>query len=73
MWSVCRAVPTVLCKDARQMHAAVDSDCNENAQMMCELQTTDVCWLQRKSMALWRGLGGGRALALMHRWRCSGV
>jgi hypothetical protein len=27
----------VLCKDARQMHAAVDSGCDENVHQMCEL------------------------------------
>jgi len=30
-------VRTVLCKDARQMRAAVDSGCNESAQLMCGL------------------------------------
>ena len=48
-WSVCTAVRTVLCKDARQMRAAVDSGCDENAQLMCELSNYGVCRLQRKS------------------------
>ena len=40
--SVCAAVRTVLCKDARQMRAAVDSGCNKSAQLMCGLSTRRV-------------------------------
>src|SRR5271157_1788340 len=62
-WSVCTAVRTVLCKDARQMRAAVDSGCNESAQLMCGLSNHGVCRLPWKFTALWRCLGDGRALS----------
>ena len=32
LWAVCNAVGTVLCKDAGQVHEAVDLGCNESAQ-----------------------------------------
>jgi hypothetical protein len=51
---VCTAVRTVLCKDARQMRAAVDPGCNENAQLMCERSNHGVCRLPWKFTALWR-------------------
>jgi hypothetical protein len=60
--SVCTAVRTVLCKDARQMRAAVDSGCNESAQLMCGLSNHGVYRLPWKFTALWRCLGDGRAL-----------
>jgi len=58
----CTAVRTVLCKDARQMRAAVDSGRNESAQLMCGLSNHGVCRLPWKFTALWRCLGDGRAL-----------
>jgi len=60
--SVCAAVRTVLCKDARQMRAAVDSGCNESAQLMRGLSNHGVCRLPWKFTALWRCLGDGGAL-----------
>ena len=54
------------------MHAAVDSGCNENVQLMCERPNYGLSWLQRKS---WH-CGDARVmdvlLGLMHCWRWSG-
>ena len=61
-WSVCTVVCTVLCKDAHQMHAAVDSGCNENVQQMCELPNYGRVLVATEVMALWRRSGDGRAL-----------
>ena len=49
VWSVCTAARTVRRMDARQMHAAVDSGCNGNGQLMCERSIHGLCWLKRKS------------------------
>ena len=71
-WSVCTAVRTVLCKDARQMRAAVDSGCNESAQLMCGLSNpacADCRGSSRRCGAAWVM---DALLALMHRWRWSG-
>src|SRR5271157_134213 len=57
-WSVCAAVRTVLCKDARQMRAAVDSGCDESAQLMCGLSNHGVCRLLLALMHRWRWIGG---------------
>jgi len=66
---VCTAACKVLCKDARQMHAAVDSGCDENVHQMCELPNCGLCWLQRRS---WH-CGDARVMdvlsGLMQRWR----
>ena len=62
VWSVCSAVRTVLLKDARQMHAAVDSGCNENVRQMCELPNYGRVIVATEVMALWRRSGDGRAL-----------
>jgi len=34
------------------MHAAVDSGCNENAQLMCERSNYGLCWLQEMDLLL---------------------
>jgi len=58
----CTAVCTVRRMDARQMHAAADSGCNENAQLMCELPNYGRVLVATEVMALWRRSGDGRAL-----------
>src|SRR5208337_3424700 len=45
------------------MRAAVDSGCNESAQLMSGLSNHGVCRLPWKFTALWRCLGDGRALS----------
>jgi hypothetical protein len=45
------------------MHAAADSGCDENAQLMYELANNGVRWLQRKFLALRRWSGDGRDLS----------
>jgi hypothetical protein len=52
----------VLCKDARQMPAAVDPGCNENVHQMCEHPNYGRVLVATETMALWRRLGDGRAL-----------
>ena len=44
------------------MHAAVDSGCNENAQLMCEHPNYGRVLVATEVMALWRRSGDGRAL-----------
>jgi hypothetical protein len=44
------------------MHAVVDSDSNENAQLMCERPNYGRVLAAPEVMALWRRLGDGRAL-----------
>ena len=44
------------------MHAAVDSGCNENAQLMCERPNYGRVLVATEVMALWRHSGDGRAL-----------
>ncbi len=61
-WSVCTVVCTLLCKDAHQMHAAVDSGCNENVHQMCELPNYGRVPVATEVMALWRCSGDRRAL-----------
>ena len=63
------AVSTVLCKDARQMRAAVDPGCNENAQLMCERSNHGLCRLQRKSWHCGYTRVMAVLLGLMHCWR----
>jgi hypothetical protein len=58
----CTAVCTVRRMDARQMHAAVDSGCNENVHRMCELPNYGRVLVSTEVMALWRRSGDGRAL-----------
>ena len=36
--SVCAPLPTVLCKDAKQMHAAVHAGGDENVRQLCALR-----------------------------------
>src|SRR5271157_2954434 len=48
--SACTAVRTVLRKYAHQMHAAVDSGCNENPQLMCELSNRNSFCLTGRSV-----------------------
>ena len=60
--SVCSAVRTVLRKDAHQMHAAVDSGCDENVHRMCELPNYGRVLVATAVMALWRRSGDGRTL-----------
>jgi hypothetical protein len=62
VWSVCTAVCTVRRMDARQMHAAVDSGCDENVHQMCELPNYGRVPVATEVMALWRRSGDGRAL-----------
>ena len=68
----CSAVCTVRRMDARQMHAVVDSGCDENVHQMCERSNHGLCRLQRQS---WH-CGDARVmdvlLGLTHRWRWSG-
>ena len=59
---VCTAARKVLCKDARQMHAAVDSGCDENVHQICELPNYGRVPVAMEVMALWRRSGDGRAL-----------
>jgi hypothetical protein len=51
--------------DARQMHAAVDSGCNENVQQMCELPNYGRVPVATEVMALCRPSGDGRALSTL--------
>jgi hypothetical protein len=48
--------------NVRQMHAAVDSACDENAQLMCERSNYGRVLVATEVMALWRRSGDGRAL-----------
>jgi hypothetical protein len=52
----------VLCKDARQMHAAVDPGCNESVQQMCEHPNFGRVLVATEVTALWRRSGDRRAL-----------
>jgi len=61
-WSVCSAVRTVLLKDTRQMHAAVDPGCNESVQQMCEHPNFGRVLIATEVTALWRRSGDRRAL-----------
>src|SRR5271166_6274422 len=61
-WSVCSAVRTVLLKDARQMHAAVDPGCNKSVQQMCEHPNFGRVLVATEVTALWRRSGDRRAL-----------
>src|ERR1035441_6127864 len=54
------------------MHAAADSGCNENAQLMCERSNHGLCRLQRKSCHCGDARVMDVLLGLMHRWRWSG-
>ena len=58
--------------NARQMHAAVDSGCDENVQQTCELSKLQPCRLQRKSWHCGDPREMDVLLGLMHRWRRSG-
>ena len=62
VWSVCSAVSTGRRMDARQMHAAVDSGCDENVHQMCEFLNRGRVLVATKVMALRRRPGDGRAL-----------
>ena len=48
--------------DARQMHAAVDSGCDENVHQMYELPNYGRVPVATEVMALWRRSGDRRAL-----------
>src|SRR5271157_793388 len=61
-WSVRTALRTVLCKDAHQMHAAVDSGCDENVHQMCEPPNYGRVLVAAEVMELWRRSGDGLAL-----------
>lgn len=52
----------MLCKDARQMHAAVDPGCNESVQQMCEHPNFGRVLVATEVTALWRRSGDRRAL-----------
>ena len=52
----------MLCKDARQMHAAVDPGCNESVQQMCEHPNFGSVLVATEVTALWRRSGDRRAL-----------
>src|SRR5271165_1045218 len=54
VWSVCSAVSTGRRMDARQMHAAVDSGCDENVHQMCEFLNRGRVLVATKVMALRR-------------------
>src|SRR5271157_386423 len=58
----CTAVCTVRRMDARQMHAAVDSGCDENVHQMYELPNYGRVPVATEVMALWRRSGDERAL-----------
>jgi len=62
---VCTAARKVLCKDARQMHAAVDSGCDENVHQGYELPKYGRVLVATEVMALWRRSGDGRALGTL--------
>src|SRR5271169_5484373 len=53
---------TVRRMDARQMHAAVDSGCDENVHQRCELPNYGRVSVATEVIALWRHSGDGRAL-----------
>src|SRR5271157_3502259 len=67
----CTAVCIVRRVDARQMHAAVDSGCDENVQLMCERSNYGLCWLQRKSWHRGDARVMDLLLGLLHCWRWS--
>ena len=72
VWSVYSAVCTGRHMDARQMHAPVDSGCDENVHQMCELSNYGRVPVVTEIMALWLHSGDGRALrihALLAMWR----
>src|SRR5271165_77370 len=54
------------------MHAAADSGCNENGQLMCERSNSGFCWLQRKSWHCRYARVMDVLLGLMHSWRWIG-
>jgi hypothetical protein len=55
------------------MHAAADSGCNDNAQLMCERSNYGRVLVATEVMALWLHSGDGRALfGVIHCWRWSG-
>src|SRR5271165_1791312 len=54
------------------MHAAADSGCNENGQLMCERSNHGLCQLQRKSWHCGYTRVMAVLLGLMHCWRWSG-
>jgi hypothetical protein len=56
------AMCTVRRMDARQMHAALDSGCDENVHEMGELPTYGRVLVAAEVMALWRRSSDGRAL-----------
>ena len=58
----CTAVCTVRRMDARQMHAVVDSACDENVHQMCELPNYGRVLVATEVTALWRRSGNGRTL-----------
>ena len=53
------------------MHAAADSGCNENAQLMCERSNHGLCRLQRKSWHCGYTRVMAVLLGLMRCWRSS--
>ena len=58
----CSAVCTVRRMDARQMHAVVDSGCDENVHQTCELSNYGRVLVATEITALWRRSGDGRTL-----------
>ena len=51
------------------MHAAADSGCNENAQLMCERSNCGFCWLQGMDLLL----GGNAPHATLRRSTHAGL
>src|ERR1017187_8658240 len=62
----CSAVCTVRRMDARQMHAAADSGCNETAQLMYDLPNYGSVLVATEITALWRRSGDGRRTLRAH-------